>query len=115
MEREFVEEYKGVHIHVWLQTHTDTGYEYFGTGHNMVKNPNWTPPVLLSRPKYHAVSREMSATETTSVHKLDAIRKYKEEIDYRLHCAEWKDQRGYSRELFMTSELFLLEHNRKAA
>jgi len=115
MLRELVEEYKGVHIHVWLQTHTETGYEYFGTGHHMVKNPDWTPPVLLSRPKYHAVSHEMSATETTSVHRLTAIRKYKEEIDYRLHCAEWKDQRGYVREHFMESEWFLLCHNRKVA
>lgn len=111
MLREFVEEYKGVRIHVWLQTHTWTGYEFIGGR----KNPDWTPPVPLSRPLYHAVSFEMSASETISTNKVTAIRKYKEEIDYRLHCAEWKDQRGYHRDHFMESEWFLLNHNRKAA
>lgn len=115
MEREFVEEYKGVHIHMWVQTHTQTGYEYLGHGHNMVKNPDWTPPVLLCRPIYHAVSFQMSATETTSVYKLDALRKYKKEIDDHLNSAEWKDNRGYSREHFKESEWFLLSHNKKAA
>lgn len=109
MFTEFVEEYKGVKIHVWLQTHRESVSEFLGHGHNMRKNPEYkgkeTP---LTRPVFHAVSRELSAVEATSFSKDKAVLAYKGEIDRLQECAKWKKAHGYSDDLFKSSEKFLL-------
>lgn len=107
MEREFVEEYKGVRIHVWKQTHSETGSEFLGHGHNMVKNPQWTPPTLLVLPLFHAVSHEL-CVDARAHTKEKAVQAYKGHIDRIQSNAEYKKNHGYDLELFTCSEKFLL-------
>lgn len=109
MFTEFVEEYKGVKIHVWLQTHRESVSEFLGHGHNMVKNPAYKGPAKpLARPVFHAVSHELSAVEATSFSKEKAVLAYKGEIDRIQEGAKWKKAHGYSDNLFKSSEKFLL-------
>lgn len=110
---EFVEEYKGVRLFSWIQTHTSTGSQFLGHGHNVSPNPEYKPPVPLDHPIHHICSFELSATRTKSLSKKTTILKYKEEIDTLLFTARWKEARGYSSDLFKVSEKYLLEHNRK--
>lgn len=108
MEREFVEEYKGVRIHVWKQTHSDTGSEFLGHGHNVVKNPKWKPPKLLNLPIFHVVSHELSTIEAKSYLQYKAVLEYKAHIDQIQANAKYKKNHGYDLELFTCSEKFQL-------
>lgn len=108
MEREFVEEYKGVRIHVWKQTHSDTGSEFLGHGHHVVKNPKWKPPTLLNRPIFHVVSHELSTIEAKSYLQYKAVLAYKAHIDQIQANANYKKKLGYALELFTCSEKFML-------
>lgn len=107
----FVEtvEYMGVVIKVTKQTHTDTGSEFFGSGHNITKNSKWTPPVLLDSPKYHAYSQDIYVGDSVSNTPENAIKKCKAEIDNLMCSARHKFGYGYKRNMFKASELYLLE------
>lgn len=111
LNREFIKEYRGVRIFVWLQTHTEHIPEYIGTGHNFIKNPKWKPSTPLNRPIFHAVSFELSAIETTSFSKEKAISAYENQIDEIQSRAIWKKNNKYPRSNFMSSELFFVQGN----